>query len=119
MNKKNEIHYLQEGNLIEASKLILETASWIRKREEADDNEFKIHLYIIEKYKDKLIEDLGLKPLSRDGFFEENKGKTSNFNDFAYQSYVLHLIRDAIIEEMNKKMPEPWYAYGFNTSKEE
>lgn len=109
MKKNNNETYIYEGNLLEAARLITETASWIRKKEEAEDSEFKIHLYIISKYKDKLLEDFGQDLLSKEDFCKKEGIK--NVSDFRYEAYVTQTIRKSIIKEMNKNIPGPWYTY--------
>ena len=92
----------------------------IQELEKSVDRLYKINLYLLRKYKDNLIKEFNIE--IPEGVFEDPWFKLleTTFNQKVNredETLILSLIINKIDEEMQKEMPDPWYCYGFGSSK--
>lgn len=93
----------------------------IQFMEKQVDDLYKINIYLMRKYKDNLIKDLGIERPTE--IPEEAKMLASVFKvcpideDSLLNQIMFMQATNKIKEIMNKEMPDPWYCYGFGSSK--
>ena len=85
------------------------------------DDIYKINIYLMRRYKDDLIKDLGIERPTE--IPEEAKMLASIFKvcpideDSLLNQIMFMQAMNKIKEIMNKEMPDPWYCYGFGNIK--
>lgn len=93
----------------------------IQFMEEQVDDIYKINTYLMRKYKDDLIKDLGIERPTK--IPEEAKLLSSIFKicpmdeETLLDQMMFLQAANKIKEIMNKEMPDPWYCYGFGSNK--
>lgn len=89
--------------------------------EEQVNDIYKINMYLMRKYKDDLIKDLGIERPPE--IPEEAKLLSSIFKvcpmdeETLLDQMIFLQATNKIKEIMNKEMPDPWYCYGFRSNK--
>lgn len=89
--------------------------------EQQIDDIYKINMYLMRRYKDDLIKDLGVKKPTE--IPEEAKMLASIFKvcpmdeDSLLDQIMFMQATNKIKEIMHKEMPDPWYCYGFGSNK--
>lgn len=97
----------------------LDLADDLKHMEDQMDDLYKINLYLMRRYKDDLIKELGIKKPEK--LPEEFYMLPKIFNNVIYEEdemlefYTILAATNKIREKMKEEMPEPWYCYGFGS----
>lgn len=93
----------------------------IQVMEKQADDMYKINMYLMRRYKDDLIKDLGIErptylPARVKTLADIFKIDPLNEETLIDQMMIAQAT-NKIKEIMNKEMPDPWYCYGFGNIK--
>lgn len=114
-----ENEYLKAKSMFEGK--LSDLLESVHFMEQQIDDIYKINMYLMRRYKDDLIKDLGIERPTE--LPEEAKLLSSIFKicpideDTLLNQIMFMQATNKIKEIMNKEMPDPWYCYGFGSSK--
>lgn len=84
--------------------------------EEQVDDIYKINMYLIRRYQDDLIKDLGIErpaEVPEEALTLARLFKLTDFDEeTAIEQTMFAIARAKILEIMKEEMPDPWYCYG-------
>ena len=93
-------------------KKALELASQFNTLESLADSNYKVSMWLMNRFKKELLEEF--KDKLDDETIKMFAYLGENVNNFISYTRIYSLILD----EMKEKMPEPWYEYGFGSAPE-
>lgn len=93
----------------------------IQFMEKQVDDIYKINMYLMRRYKDDLIKDLGIERPTETPARVKTLADIFKIDPLNEETLIDQMMfaqaTNKIKEIMNKEMPDPWYCYGFGNIK--
>lgn len=93
----------------------------IQFMEKQVDDIYKINMYLMRRYKDDLIKDLGIERPTETPARVKTLADIFKIDPLNEETLIDQMMfaqaTNKIKEIMNKEMPDPWYCYGFGSTK--
>ena len=93
-------------------KKTLEIASDFKTLESLADGNYKVTLWLMQRFKKELLEEF------KDNLDDEVTKAVTMLGDKVENFAIYMQIYYLILNKMEEKMPEPWYNYGFGSAPE-